>query len=264
MVESLRYAGRRVAGVFAHPDDESYAAGGLLASCARGGATVQVVSLTRGEAGVDRRGEATRGDPLAAVRTSELARACSVLGSEPPRVLDLPDGRLAALPLQTLASRIRRALGDSPPDLVVTLGRDGAYGHGDHLACTRAVTLAVEGLDVRVLHSAFAQGLFEPVWRRLRKLRGVVAVAASDLGTPAEAVALRVELGAHRASKLAAIAAHASQLDGGDPRSFLHHGLIDALLEEEWYTVAAGPPLPPGGSDPFLGLERHARAAPHP
>jgi len=50
------------------------------------------------------------------------------------------------------------------------------------------------------------------------------------------------------------VKAHRSQLDRGDPRSFLRPGLLDALLSEEWFTVEAGPPVPPGASDVFAGL----------
>lgn len=39
----------RLVGVFAHPDDESFAAGGLLAALAERGAEVTVISATRGE-----------------------------------------------------------------------------------------------------------------------------------------------------------------------------------------------------------------------
>ena len=63
--------------VFAHPDDESWAAGGLIAR--RG--DVHVVCLTAGEAGP---GEVSR-------RPAELAAACAVLGAT-FEIVGLPDG----------------------------------------------------------------------------------------------------------------------------------------------------------------------------
>ena len=58
----MRWSGRRVLAVGAHPDDESWACGGLLRRAANEGAAVRVLTLTRGEGGFDRiarrRGEA--------------------------------------------------------------------------------------------------------------------------------------------------------------------------------------------------------------
>lgn len=52
----------RILGVFAHPDDEVFCAGGTLASWADAGAETLVVSATRGQAGQS----ATPARPLAA------------------------------------------------------------------------------------------------------------------------------------------------------------------------------------------------------
>ena len=41
----------RILGVFAHPDDESFCAGGTFAKYAAAGAEIMVVSATRGDAG---------------------------------------------------------------------------------------------------------------------------------------------------------------------------------------------------------------------
>lgn len=40
----------RILGVFAHPDDESFCAGGTLAKYAAAGAEIMIVSATRGDA----------------------------------------------------------------------------------------------------------------------------------------------------------------------------------------------------------------------
>src|SRR6516225_5937139 len=42
---------RRMLGVFAHPDDEVFCAGGTMARAAEAGAEVMIVSATRGERG---------------------------------------------------------------------------------------------------------------------------------------------------------------------------------------------------------------------
>src|SRR6266567_2697375 len=83
-----------ILGVFAHPDDESFCAGGTFAKYVATGAEVMVVSATRGEAGQIRSaGTATR-RTLAGVREQELQRACQRLGVQQAMCLDYADGTL--------------------------------------------------------------------------------------------------------------------------------------------------------------------------
>lgn len=238
---SLRSTERQasVVGVFAHPDDESYAAAGMLALCARGGAKVTLVCATRGEHGRDRRGRAPRGEALASLRSGELALACRRIGAHGLRFLDLPDGQVQAS--SDAVARLAGALDDLAPDVIVTLGSDGGYGHRDHVACTELVQqVTSRGLLERepsVLHAAFPRGLFEPAWRALSS-RGITAdLDPSRLGIERERADLIVDIRSVRHVKLGAIGAHTSQLVGGDPRTFLVSGLTDALLEEEWFTL---------------------------
>ncbi len=247
-------AGQRLVGVFPHPDDEAYAAGGLLYLCARAGASVSVVCATRGDAGRARSPDAVA-RPLGERRAAELAASCRALGVGPPTFLGVADGQVAHAG-DAIVEVLADLFEDLRPHAIVTLGTDGVYGHRDHTACTALVARAAmrAAPDVRVLHTQFPAGLFAPLRRALRKRRAAAidpAVGADDLGTRADAVDLRVPIASARDAKLAAIAAHASQLEGGDPRTFLLPGIVDALLDEEWYTLAAGPALPPGAAHPF-------------
>src|SRR5215470_4658175 len=156
-----RYATRRLLALFPHPDDESYAAGGLLAHCAEGGAQVELACATRGERGTDRSGAVQSGAALAAVRSRELQAACRALGIAPPVFLDLPDGELStsrADAVMLVAQHVHRLR----PHVVVTLGSDGAYAHLDHLAWTAIVSqaLALAPDPPRVLHAVFPRGVF--------------------------------------------------------------------------------------------------------
>jgi N-acetyl-1-D-myo-inositol-2-amino-2-deoxy-alpha-D-glucopyranoside deacetylase len=249
-------AGRRVLGLFPHPDDETYAAAGLLAWCAAQGAAVRLAAATRGEAGWDRH-RRLRGAALAAHRSAELAAACAALGAAPPLCFDLPDGGLAHVDHAAAAAAVATYLRAWRPHLVVTLGRDGAYGHRDHLAWTAMVETAVTALPPeaapRLLQAAFPRGLWSPVCR-LGQRAGVVApeIDADCVGIARDAADLRLDVRAWRAAKLAACAAHDSQLDLRDGSLFRR--VLEPLLDEEWFTAAAGPPLPPGHTDPFAGL----------
>jgi LmbE family N-acetylglucosaminyl deacetylase len=120
--------------VFAHPDDESYRAGGLLAHLASKGVRVQVVTATRGEAG-------SRGDPplcsmdeLSSLREKELQCACGALGILPPIFLGLKDGHLAEYDKKIAAQRILVIMSEISPQVLLTYGPGGISGHPDHIA----------------------------------------------------------------------------------------------------------------------------------
>lgn len=249
------YGRRRLLACFPHPDDETYAAGGLLAWCADHGIAVRLLCATRGEAGFDRHGRLTPGPALAAARSEELAAACAALGIEAPRFADLPDGGLATVDRGAARAVLAAELAAFAPQVVVSLGRDGAYGHRDHLAWTALVEAAVraEPRPLRLLHAAFARGHLAPL-HRLAQRAGAIddGITADMLGVDTAAVDWRLDVRPYAERKLAACAAHGSQLDCR-PGSFFRR-LLEPLLVEEWYVGAAGPPLPAGAADPFAGL----------
>ena len=234
---------------------------GLLDLAAGGGARVHLVCATRGEQGVDW----AAGDPprhLASVRSEELARSCLALGAEPPRFLDLRDGELAVASRGLAIAAIVDVLRDLRPDVLVTLGPDGAYGHADHIVLWELARLALAAAqtgeaalpDVRHLSAAFPAGFFLPQWQRMSAEPDGALVNHSppSLGVAASDVALRVRPARER--KREVIGAHRSQLPDGTPESLFPDGLVEALLTEEWFAVASGPALPEGAQEPFAGL----------
>ena len=136
----------RILAVFAHPDDEVFCAGGTLAHYAASGAEIMVVSATRGEAGQIRDAKVATRRTLGQVRAQELQRSCQQLGVQHAVCLDYGDGTLQASDPQALTAHITQIIRTFRPDVVITFGPDGAYGHPDHVAIstitTHAFTLA--------------------------------------------------------------------------------------------------------------------------
>jgi LmbE family N-acetylglucosaminyl deacetylase len=132
--------------VWAHPDDETYLAGGLSAALTDAGARVVCVTATRGEAGGDT-------DDLAAIRTAELEAALKLLGVGEHHWLDYPDGGCAAVDARAAAARIRAIADEVGPDTVITFGPDGFTGHPDHQAVSAWVDIALARSQVRLLHA---------------------------------------------------------------------------------------------------------------
>jgi LmbE family N-acetylglucosaminyl deacetylase len=151
-----------VLGVWAHPDDEAYLAGGVLSALADAGHRVVCVTATRGEAAVP---GATAGEraALAAVRTAELHAALTILGVDEHHWLDLPDGGLEDLDPERGIACVAALLDDVAPATVLTFGPDGFTGHPDHRTVSAWVTAAVRlsrtrtGEEPRVLHAVAGQ-----------------------------------------------------------------------------------------------------------
>jgi LmbE family N-acetylglucosaminyl deacetylase len=228
--------------IIPHPDDESYAFGGTIALASRAGWRCLVECASYGEKGKRHDGGGTTPNEVAEARERELRESCRVLGAEEPRFWGLPDGEMRAH--RGEQGRIARLFRDESPDLVLTLGPDGAYGHPDHVGLHRWVREAWGDLPEPrpdLLFAAFPQGLFVPQYERCTGMMGDPPTPrAEEMG--AEAFDYAVDIFAIAPVKLAAIAAHRSQLPGGDPEALFPAGIVRALLATEWYEDAGGTP----------------------
>ena len=141
----------RILGVFAHPDDEVFVAGGTFAKYVARGAEAMVLSATRGQAGQIRDARAATRHTLGSVREQELRRACAILGVQHVVCHEYMDGALREADVDALVGSVADVIRDFRPDVVITFGADGAYGHPDHVtisaATRRAFTLAYDGTD---------------------------------------------------------------------------------------------------------------------
>jgi LmbE family N-acetylglucosaminyl deacetylase len=138
--------------VWAHPDDEGYCCGGLMAMAVRGGQPVVGVTATRGERGSTDPSRWPNGPELAAVRTRELAESLAVLGVTEHHWLDYPDGGCDAVDQGEAAARLRGIVARVQPDTVLTFGPDGGTYHPDHMAVSRWASAAAAGTKARVFH----------------------------------------------------------------------------------------------------------------
>jgi LmbE family N-acetylglucosaminyl deacetylase len=150
----------RLLGVFAHPEDEVFCAGGTIARAVEAGAQVMIVAATRGEHGQIRDPAAATRRTLGAVREAELRAAAAELGVHHVQVLDYPDGTLQHH-RSSLGAAITGIMAQFDPDTVVTFGLDGGYGHPDHVAISGLTTEAFQAMTrghnqgQRLYHAVF-------------------------------------------------------------------------------------------------------------
>lgn len=126
--------------VFAHPDDESMSSGGTIAKLKSKGATVKLITATKGEVGSSGNPPLCKKDELGEVREKELRKAAKVLGISQIYFLGFIDGTLHTIPINKLVNKISPILRLEKPDVVVTFDKSGISNHPDHIAVSKACT----------------------------------------------------------------------------------------------------------------------------
>lgn len=256
-----------------HPDDEAYSMGGTLALAARQGADVYVLCATRGEGGQSSDPALSTPDGIAAIRAEEMHAACRALGVQPPRFLDFRDGGLADVHLPEAVGEIVRAIRAVRPQVVISFGQDGVYGHPDHVALHKLVMPAFRSAGggtrfpdeeygpswapERLLWTAYPRGLFRPQWEHMLHSEHAAMMRQLDpdrLGVDPSEFAVSVDISGVAQTKLEAIRCHRTQLPDGDPIRLFPGGIVRLLLGVEYYQFGGGLPPPPGSTDPFAGL----------
>lgn len=140
---------REVLVVLAHPDDELFFAPALAAE-ARQGSRVTLLFVTSGDAGPGV-SDFEPGEELAAARRREAECSAKALGAAGWGFLSgIGDGTLAdnartiEEPTETILTLVGAQIRLDKPDVVVTWGPDGGYGHGDHRMVSALVTQIVQ------------------------------------------------------------------------------------------------------------------------
>lgn len=143
-----------ILGVWAHPDDEAYLSGGLMAIARDNGQRVVCVTATRGELGTPDP-VAWPPDRLAAERTRELARSLDGLGVREHHWLAHRDGGCADADPAEAVARLAEIVDAVAPDTVLTFGPDGLTGHPDHrtVSAWTGAAVARAAPAARLLHA---------------------------------------------------------------------------------------------------------------
>ena len=268
---------RRIVVVHAHPDDETLWTGGMIARYVAAGVVVTLVTCTLGEQGEvlseELRGlAADRADQLGGYRLAELRAACAVLGVTDQRFLGgigrwrdsgmvAQPGARARVPAQLHARAFAGGVLDEQvdalvevldavrPQVVVTYGPDGGYGHPDHVRAHQ-VTMAAAAQTPEVARvfwavqptSAVAGGI-----TALAAMPGLPFPVPDDRGLPGvddAEVTTALDVTAHRPAVLAAMRAHATQVKvwtSGSCAAFaLADGVARPVFETECFTLAGG------------------------
>ena len=230
--------GRALALLFAHPDDETFAAGGAVAAYAAAGVACHLFCATDGDAGKSSGiAVATRAE-LGPLRRAELAAAAGILGIRSVHLAGHADGALPEYDADALTGELVAFLREHRPQVVITFGPEGApNGHRDHRALSRAATAA---FHLAARPTAYPEQL--AAGRRVHQAARLYYVTWEPPplddpkrleGVPATA---RVDTRARHATKRAAFRAHRTQA--------MHEATFERLsmTPDELYALAGGTP----------------------
>lgn len=147
-------AARRLLVVYAHPDDESFGNAGTLARYSAAGVGVHYACATRGEVGTVDPARLAGHAGIEALRTAELECAARALGLQGVHFLGYRDSGMAGsadnahpaalvqAPLAQVTGQVVALIRAVRPQVVLTFGPYGGYGHPDHIAIHRATLAA--------------------------------------------------------------------------------------------------------------------------
>jgi N-acetylglucosamine malate deacetylase 2 len=130
--------------VFAHPDDESFSAGGTVAKYVKAGWRVDLICATRGEAGQSGVYGNETGEKLGKIRQKEVEKAGAILGISSITFLGYMDGTLSDEHPGELEDKIYNELIKHIPDCVITFNTTGVSNHPDHIKMCYATTFAFQ------------------------------------------------------------------------------------------------------------------------
>jgi N-acetyl-1-D-myo-inositol-2-amino-2-deoxy-alpha-D-glucopyranoside deacetylase len=244
---------RRLAAVFAHPDDDTYGLSGTLA-LGRGDIQYTVIVATSGEAGTISDPSLATRENLAEVREGEEREALRAAGAQNAAVhfLRYADGGLKDAPREELVGKVATILKDARPEVVVTFGPEGITKHDDHITIgsaapgafhqAQAETEGDDGAFQRLLYVAIPSSELDRFWESLRAKGEEVGDPEAPFmprGVPDESITHRVDCTAVLKSKIEALRAHRTQREEVDQ---IPEDLQEEMLGYECF-VQAFPPV---------------------
>jgi N-acetyl-1-D-myo-inositol-2-amino-2-deoxy-alpha-D-glucopyranoside deacetylase len=291
-------ADRRLLLVHAHPDDEVIGSGATMAKYAADGAHVALVTCTLGEEGEIlvpglAHLAADQEDKLGQHRIGELADAMQALGVTDHRFLGGPgrwrDSGMMGTPsnerpecfwradLEEAVGDLVAVMREVRPQVVITYNENGGYGHPDHIQAHRVAVAAFEASGdparypgagepwqpSKLYYLAIPVSFLRMGWEALKSMGeetpfGVASPDELPFGDPDETVTTQIDARDYLDAKMAAMRAHATQIEVDGPFFALSNHVGQRAFGLEHYRLIRGAIAKESGdgyeTDLFAGL----------
>lgn len=263
------YAGYRVLLVHAHPDDETINNGATMAMYAQLGASVTLITCTRGEEGDILVPELTHlasasEDKLGEHRIKELAEAMQALGIRDHRFLAEGDkiyrdsGMMGTEPnnrpdvfwqadLEEAANYLVAVIEEVKPHVLITYDEIGGYGHPDHIQAHRVAMRASEKANWRIQKiywNTMPKSVLAESMEKMKEIGsdffGAESVDDLPFAKDDKFVTTLVDANSCVEKKMAAMKAHLTQISLDGPFFALSNNLGLQVWGNEYYTLVRG------------------------
>jgi len=275
-------ANQRLLVFFAHPDDEVFSCGGVMALNKQRGIHNTLVCATKGEAGEISSPDLATPENLGSVREQELIAAARHMGVDDLHFLGYRDSGMAGTPendhpaayakadASAVVPRLVRFIRTVRPQVIITFDPTGGYGHPDHIAIHKHTLAALPAAADPDYYPDLgkpwqAQRIFYPTFRRetflaLRDQLLSQGLEAPDWGTDEgftqQPVHAEVDIRTVVRSKWTAFKCHQTQFGPTNPFMQVPEEFVFTLFASEAFEMGwpeAKPQVP--YTDLFAGLE---------
>ena len=269
------YNGYRLLLVHAHPDDETINNGATMAMYAQLGASVTLVTCTRGEEGDILVPELTHlasaaEDKLGEHRINELADAMKALGIRDHRFLAEGEkiyrdsGMMGTEPnnrpdvfwqadLEEASNYLVSVIEEVKPHVLITYDEIGGYGHPDHIQAHRVAMRASEKAKwqiQKIYWNTMPKSVLAESMEKMKEIGsdffGAESVDDLPFAKDDKFVTTLIDGNSHVEAKMAAMKAHLTQISVDGPFFALSNNLGLQVWGHEYYTLVRGEK-----SDPF-------------
>lgn len=269
----------------AHPDDESFGSGGMLAHYAAEGVHTTLVCATGGEVGEISEAELATPENLAQVREDELRCACETLGVKDLVMLGYRDSGMAGtseneddrafmnIPAEEVVPRLVGLIRSLKPQLVITFDPHGGYGHPDHITIHKHTVAAFHAagdpqrypeqgaawqpdrLYYTVIPRSFLQGMHSQMLAAGIDTGGFDNYDLDTIGYPDEGINVTLDVSPFVEAKWTALYCHRTQFGPDNPFRSLPQEQMFQMMSREYFVQVWPEPEPSIHlTDLFAGL----------
>ena len=118
-----------ILGLWAHPDDEVFSSGGLIASAIKNNQEVILITATDGAAGETSDEKLWPKSKLIEIRKKELYDSLEILGNPEHHWLGCSDGELCNQNYTECRAKVLKIINNRKIDTIVTFEENGISGH---------------------------------------------------------------------------------------------------------------------------------------
>ncbi len=226
------FLGKKLLLITAHPDDETFLAGGTIYANSRAGGITTLYTATAGERGTSYMEHPGNKDEVREIRIEELGKVAKFLSIDSVIVGSFPDREISNY-LADIENEVAKIITETQPDIIIGFGENGYTGHQDHI--TIGIIAKKTAKSLGIPYAAFSHPP-EAVCRNLSEhlsLKRSNGIYKDEIlcEAPNLCIAIDPEV------KMQALKIYASQFTGLNPNTIFPPAIAEHFLSHEYFLL---------------------------